>query len=129
MAEPVWLDQVLVLALYEDVVAASGGASGVRDDGLLESALARPLNRFLYEGVSDLLELAATYAVGIARNHPFIDGNKRMAFIALGQFLLDNRVVLTASDEDATAVMMSVAKGDTDIAGLTNWLEATTERF
>ena len=129
MAEPVWLDQVLVLALYEDVVAASGGASGVRDDGLLESALARPLNRFLYEGVSDLLELAATYAVGIARNHPFIDGNKRMAFIALGQFLLDNRVVLTASDEDATAVMMSVAKGDTDIAGLTNWLQATTERF
>lgn len=129
MDAPVWLDKVLVLALYEDVVAASGGASGVRDDGLLESALARPLNRFLYEGVSDLLELAATYAVGIARNHPFIDGNKRMAFIALGQFLLDNRVVLTASDEDATAVMVSVAKGDTDISGLTSWLEATTERF
>jgi death-on-curing protein len=129
MVEPVWLDKALVLALYEDVVAASGGAFGIRDEGLLESALARPLNRFLYEGVSDLLELAATYVVAIARNHPFIDGNKRVAFIALGQFLLDNRMVLIASDEDATSVMMSIANGDTDIASLARWLQAATEKF
>lgn len=75
MEEPAWLDKALILALYEDVVAASGGVFGVRDEGLLESALACPLNRFLYEGADDLLELAATYAVGIARNHPFVDGN------------------------------------------------------
>ncbi len=122
MEEPAWLDKELILALYEDVVAASGGVFGVRDEGLLESALARPLNRFLYEGVNDLLELAATYAVGVARNHPFVDGNKRVAFIALGQFLLDNRVILTASDEEATAMMLSVATGAMDIAMLAEWL-------
>ncbi|MFN9712076.1 MAG: type II toxin-antitoxin system death-on-curing family toxin, partial [Alphaproteobacteria bacterium] len=66
MAEPVWLDKALVLALYEDVVIASGGAAGLRDEGLLESALACPLNRRLYDNVDDLLELAATYCVGLA---------------------------------------------------------------
>ena len=126
---PIWLRRSVVDAMHDAQLAEHGGAAGLRDEGLLESALARPLNRFLYEGVSDLLELAATYAVGIARNHPFIDGNKRVAFIALGQFLLDNRLVLTASDEDATAVMLSVATGATDIAGLTDWLQAMTERF
>ena len=129
MEPPVWLEKELVLALYEDVVAASGGAMGVRDEGLLESALARPLNRHAYEGVSDFLELAAIYAVGIARNHPFIDGNKRMAFIALGQFLLDNRVMLTASNEAATETMLSVATGTTDVPELTQWLRTVVLRF
>lgn len=129
MDGPIWLDKELILALYEDVVAASGGAFGVRDDGLLESALARPLNRYSYEGVDDVLELAATYAVAIARNHPFIDGNKRVAFVALGQFLLDNRVLLSATDDDATAVMLSVATGDTDIAALTAWLRDVVVRL
>lgn len=78
MREPVWLDKALLLALYEDVVGASGGASGLRDEGLLESAIARPMNLRLYEGVEDRLFLAATYAVGIASNQPFVDGNKRM---------------------------------------------------
>lgn len=110
MTEPVWLDKALMLALYEDVVAASGGAVGLRDEGLLESALARPTNRYLYEQVSSVLELAATYAIGIASNHPFLDGNKRMAFIALGQFLADNGIVLSATPDDATAIMLSVAK-------------------
>jgi death-on-curing protein len=128
-AHPVWLDKALMLALYDDVVVASGGAAGLRDEGLLESALARPINRLLYEGVDDLLELAATYAVGVASNHPFVDGNKRMAFMALGQFLEDNGVILTASNEDATAVMLSVATGDTDIAGLTEWLRTRTLRI
>lgn len=92
----------------------------------MESALARPQNRFLYEQVEDLLELAATYAVGIAKNHPFIDGNKRVAFIALGQFLLDNRIILAASDEDATAIMLSAAQGETDIDQLAAWLSGVT---
>lgn len=128
MAEPVWLDKPLLLALYEDVVVASGGAAGLRDEGLLESALARPINRRAYEGVEDLLELAATYAVGIASNHPFVDGNKRMAFIALGVFLADNGIVLTANDEDATQIMLSVARGESDIGALSEWLETRTLR-
>ncbi|MBI1196905.1 MAG: type II toxin-antitoxin system death-on-curing family toxin [Phenylobacterium sp.] len=128
MAEPVWLDEALILALYEDVVAASGGASGVRDQGLLRSALARPVNRRLYERVDDTLELAAAYAVGIASNHPFVDGNKRMAFIALGQFLADNGVVLTAKPADATAIMLGVAAGEVDIPQLTEWLRSRTLR-
>lgn len=122
MREPVWLDKALILALYEDVVVASGGAVGLRDEGLLESALARPINRRLYEGVEDITELAATYAVGIASNHPFIDGNKRMAFIALGQFLADNGLSLTASDEDSIRVMLDVATGAVGIEDLTAWL-------
>lgn len=126
MTEPVWLDKALMLALYEDVVAASGGAVGLRDEGLLESALARPTNRYIYEQVSSVLELAATYAVGIASNHPFLDGNKRMAFIALGQFLADNGIVLTATPDDATAIMLGVAKGDVGIGDLSAWLETRT---
>src|ERR1700761_849089 len=108
MAEPCWIDREFLLGLYEDVVAASGGAFGVRDEGLLDSALARPINRLAYEGVTDLLVLAATYAVGISSNHPFIDGNKRVAFIAMGQFLNDNGLDLIASDIDATATMLGV---------------------
>jgi len=101
----------------------------IRRPGLLESALAPPQNRFLYEEVDDLLALAATYAVGIAMNHPFIDGNKRVAFLALGQFLIDNRILLTASDEDATATMLSVARGETGIDDLSAWLAGVTVRL
>jgi death-on-curing protein len=86
VSDPLWIEKALLLDLYEDVVAASGGAFGVRDEGLLDSALARPINRRAYEGVDDLHELAATYAIAISANHPFLDGNKRMAFMALGQF-------------------------------------------
>ena len=128
MAGPIWLDKALLLALYDDVVGASGGAAGLRDEGLLESAIARPMNRLHYEGVDDILELAATYAVGIASNHPFVDGNKRMAFIALGQFMADNGFVLTASDDDAIKVMLGVATGRVEIADLTNWLRSRTVR-
>ncbi len=128
MREPVWLDKALMLALYDDVVVASGGAAGLRDDGLLESALARPINRRLYDGVEDLLELAATYAVGLASNHPFVDGNKRMAFIGMGQFLEDNGIVLTASDDEAIEIMLMVATNRFSIAQLTDWLHTRTLR-
>lgn len=129
MTEPLWLDKALLLALYDDVVVASGGAAGLRDEGLLESALARPVNRRLYENIDDLLALSATYCVGIASNHPFVDGNKRMAFIALGQFLEDNGIVLTATDDDAIAVMLGVATGTVSIDDLTDWLESRTLRI
>jgi death-on-curing protein len=129
VAEPVWVDKALLLDLYADVVAASGGAVGLRDDSLLESALARPTNRYFYEGVVDLLELGATYAVAISSNHPFIDGNKRMAFMALGQFLLDNGVMLTADPDDATKIMMSVARSEAGIAELAAWLRDRTVAF
>lgn len=122
MAEPLWLDRELILLLHEDIISETGGATGVRDEGLLESALARPLNRFAYEGVSDVIELAATYAVAIASNHPFIDGNKRSAFMALGLFLEDNGFQLFAEPDDATEAMMAAARGETTIKALTAWL-------
>lgn len=122
MQEPVWLDQELILLLHEDVIAETGGAPGVRDPGLLESALQRAPNRFAYEGVDDLLELAATYAVAIAKNHPFTDGNKRAAFMALGLFLDDNGLALSADQDDAAQVMLGVAAGEIGIEGLSAWL-------
>lgn len=128
MSEPIWLDRELVLALYEDIVVASGGAFGVRDEGLLESALARPVNRFHYEGCDDLVELAATYAAAISGNHPFIDGNKRVAFVAMGQFLDDNGLMLVATDEDATAAMLGLASGEANLAALTAWLQTVAVR-
>ena len=126
MRGPVWVDKALLLALYEDVVAASGGAVGLRDEGLLDSALARPMNRLAYEGVDDVLELAATYAVAISANHPFIDGNKRMAFVALGQFLADNSFELTATEEDATTTMLDLARGAIGLEELSAWLRMRT---
>jgi len=127
MTEPLWLDRELILLLHDDIVAATGGATGVRDEGLLDSALARPLNRFAYEGVDELIELAATYAVAIAANHPFIDGNKRSAFMALGLFLEENGLTLTATDDDATEAMLGVARGEITIAALTEWLRPRVE--
>lgn len=122
MVEPLWLDRDLVLLLHDDILAATGGAAGVRDEGLLDSALAQPLNRFAYEGLTDLIELAATYAVAIASNHPFIDGNKRSAFMALGLFLEDNGLRLEAAADDATDTMMAVAQGDVTIEDVALWL-------
>ena len=112
-----------MLLLHEDIIAQTGGAAGVRDEGLLDSALARPLNRFAYEGVTGIVELAATYAVAIASNHPFIDGNRRSAFMALGLFLEDNGYQLVAEPNDATDAMMAVARGETTIESLTEWLQ------
>ncbi|AYV46380.1 type II toxin-antitoxin system death-on-curing family toxin [Caulobacter flavus] len=122
MSEPVWIDEALLVRWHDLVLAETGGAKGVRDSGLLNSALARPTNRYAYEGLSDLVELAATYALAIASNHPFVDGNKRAAFMALGMFLEDNGLWLAAEPDDATKVMFSVAAGEIGIAELTDWL-------
>ncbi|MFT4251715.1 MAG: type II toxin-antitoxin system death-on-curing family toxin [Caulobacter sp.] len=124
MNEPVWIDEALLIRWHDLVLAETGGASGVRDQGLLNSALARPVNRHVYEGVVDLIELAATYAVAVASNHPFIDGNKRAAFMALGMFLEDNGLWLVAEPDDATAVMFAVAADEIGISELTEWLRS-----
>lgn len=123
---PTWLLQADLVALHDFVLERTGGATGVRDLGLLESALARPANRFFYEGVDDIAALAATYGVAVAKNHPFVDGNKRAAFLALGLFLELNGRWLTASDNDATATIMAVASSEMDEDALTAWIKANS---
>jgi death-on-curing protein len=121
VTEPVWLDTDIVLDIHAEQLAIFGGGDGMRDLGLLESALARPLNKFAY-GETDLAALAAAYAFGIARNHPFVDGNKRAAFGAMIVFLGLNEIDLDVPPEDATALILEVAAGEIDEDGLTRWL-------
>jgi death-on-curing protein len=121
MTEPEWLDIDIVLDIHAEQLALFGGGDGMRDLGLLESALARPLNKFAY-GETDLAALAAAYAFGISRNHPFVDGNKRAAFGSMIVFLGLNGIDLDVPPEDATAIILEVAAGDIDEDGLARWL-------
>jgi death-on-curing protein len=116
-----WIDRRALELLHEESLAEHGGAAGLRDEGLLESALARPLNLVAY-GSPDVHELAATYGVGLARNHPFVDGNKRAAFLAAGLFLALNGHRLRASQADATLTMLAVAAGQMDEGAFARWL-------
>ena len=124
--EPTWLSQVFIIALHGRLLAEHGGAPGLRDPGLLESALAGPRNRLLY-GEPDLCELAATYAHGITQNHPFVDGNKRVAFAAAGVFLELNGRRLTATEPDAVLAVLALASGEMDAAGFAAWLRVSSE--
>jgi death-on-curing protein len=117
----VWLSRQLILAIHDEQLAEHGGALGVRDDGLLESALARPLNRAGY-GEPDVPELAALYAIAIARNHPFVDGNKRTAFAALFTFLALNGMVFEPPEIDAAMAVLRLAAGDMDDNEFTAWV-------
>jgi death on curing protein len=119
--EPEWLDTDMVLDIHAEQLAIFGGGDGIRDLGLLESALARPLNKFASEE-TDLAALAAAYAFGIARNHPFVDGNKRAAFGSMIVFLGLNEIDLEVPPQDATAIILEVAAGEIDEDGLTRWL-------
>ena len=123
----VWIDPAVIMAVHDEQLAEHGGAAGVRDVGLLESALARPRN-LAPSGQPDACELAASYACGLARNHPFVDGNKRSAFVAAELFLALNDWRLTASDADCVMVMLALAAGEVDEAGFTAWLHANTQR-
>jgi death on curing protein len=116
-----WIDRRALLLLHDESIAEHGGAAGIRDEGLLESALARPLNLVAY-GDPDWAELAASYGVGLAKNHPFVDGNKRAAFLAVGLFLALNGYRLVATQADATLTMLSVAAGSLDETGFAAWL-------
>jgi len=118
---PRWLPKDLMLAVHDRQLAEHGGAAGVRDEGLLESALARPQNLFAY-GEGDAAALAAAYAFGIARNHPFIDGNKRTAYVACELFLMANGFQLTSSDEESLAMMLGLAAGEIGEAEFATWL-------
>ena len=121
----VWLSRQLVLAVHDEQLAEHGGASGLRDEGLLESALARPLNRAGY-GDPDTAELAALYAIAIARNHPFVDGNKRTAFAALFTFLDLNGLTFAPTEVDATLTMLAMAAGEMPDAAVIEWVRDNT---
>jgi death-on-curing protein len=120
----VWLTRELLLAVHDEQIAEHGGASGIRDMGLLESAIARPLNRAGYGG-ADLAEIGALYALAIARNHPFVDGNKRTAFVALETFLILNGLALTADDAEATVMMLDMAAGTVSEAMFVEWVRTS----
>lgn len=122
MTEPRWLAVVHILTIHTNQVQAHGGSLGVRDRALLESALARPRNRFHYEPTADLASLAASYGFGLAQNHPFVDGNKRVAFQAMYLFLGLNGLRLEAPEEEVVATILSLASGDLDEPGLAVWL-------
>ncbi len=121
MTRWVWLDAAVLRAVHEEQLAEHGGAQGLRDVGLLESALARPLNLAAY-GAPDVADLAAAYGVGLAKNHPFVDGNKRTAFVAVELFLALNGVDLSAGDGDCVLTMLAVAAGQMDESAFARWL-------
>lgn len=120
-----WVDKRLLLILHDESLATHGGASGLRDEGLLDSALARPLNLAVH-GRPDIADLAAAYAGGISRNHPFVDGNKRTAFLSVGLFLALNGRRLAATPADATLMMFSLAAGEIDEEDMARWLRSNT---
>lgn len=122
MKEPIWLQQNVVLAFHEMLLAQHGGLAGLRDIGLLESALARPINQFLYEK-STPSKIAAAYAYGLIRNHPFADGNKRVAFVAMKTFLLRNGVSLKYSKEEAIFTFLKLAADELSEESLADWIE------
>jgi death on curing protein len=117
----VWLSRQVILAIHDEQLAEHGGSAGVRDGGLLESALARSLNRAGY-GEPDLAELAAVYAIGIVRNHPFVDGNKRTGFAALFMFLALNGAEFEPPDVDATMAVLRLASGGLTDNEFINWV-------
>ncbi len=118
-----WVSAELVGLIHDQQIARFGGGSGLRDEGLLLSALARPENLAAY-GDPDVAALAASYAYGIARNHPFVDGNKRTALVTAGVFLLENGHELVASEADAVLTILALAAGDLTEDSLADWIRA-----
>lgn len=121
MTEPEWISADLALAVHEEQIAEHGGAEGVRDQSLLESALARPRHAWSY-GTKDLCALAASLGHGLARNHPFVDGNKRTAFVCVETFLLLNGMDFTASDAECVVAMLDLAAGEMSEEEFAAWL-------
>jgi death-on-curing protein len=118
----VWIEANLIHAVHNEQLAEHGGGTGLRDDNLLQSALARPQQLANY-GNPDVAELAASYGYGISRNHPFIDGNKRTGFVAMELFLALNGFDLLADDADCVVTMLKVAAGDTSEADFAKWIQ------
>ena len=124
MKEPVWIDERDTLALHDRLLALDSGATGVRNIGLLQSALARPRQLYAYGDAPDTVDMAAAYTVGIVRNHPFVAGNKRTAFVVGVLFLEINGHRFTATEEDATQAVLGLAAGTLDEASFARWLRA-----
>jgi len=120
--KPRWISKKALLLLHEESLAEFGGAPGVADEGLLESALARPRNTYAYQPQTTIADLAASCAFGLARNHAFVDGNKRMAFLSIGLFLTINGYQLTAEPFDAIQAILALAAGELDEKGLARWI-------
>ena len=125
MTEPLWLSRQAIEIIHDEQLAEHGGAGGLRDSGLLDSALARPQNLFAY-GEGGLCALATAYAAGIVRNHPFVDGNKRTGFLAAYAFLDVNGLDLTAPDAEAVVMTLDLASGEMPEEGFTAWLRDHT---
>jgi death-on-curing protein len=121
MSEPFWLTRQIIVAIHDEQLAVHGGTAGLRDEGLLESALDRPRNRWAYEQ-AELAELAAAYAFGIARNHPFVDGNKRTSLLALYTFLGVNGIDFVVAEADAAAMILALAAGEVSEESLVRWI-------
>ncbi len=122
--KPRWVPRRVVDAVHADLVRTFGGSFGVRDEGLLESALHRPIQRWTYDGAADLAACAAAYGVGLAKNHAFIDGNKRTAFQVMYVFLGLNDVRLVADEREVVALMLDVATSTIDEIALAAWIRA-----
>lgn len=116
-----WVDKQALILLHDESLATHGGAAGLRDEGLLDSPMARPMNLASY-GQPEPWELAAAYAFGLVRNHPFVDGNKRAAFLAAGLFLALNGYRLTSDQASAAAAVLALAAGEIDEAEFAAWL-------
>ena len=128
MSSPVWIEPVALKLLHSESLAEHGGLAGIRDEGLLMSALARPQNLFAYENVTDISRLAAAYAYGITKNHPFVDGNKRAAFLSIGLFLALNGFILEVEPSVAVNTMLALAAGNLNEVELTKWIYAHIQR-
>jgi death on curing protein len=126
-AEPRWISKKALLLLHEESLATFGGATGLRDEGLLDSALARPQNTLAYKPDSNLADLAASCAFGLVKNHAFVDGNKRAAFLSIGVFLAINGHKLVAAQVDAIQTMLAVAAGELDERGLSTWIHKNSQ--
>jgi death on curing protein len=121
MSEPIWLDVDEIIDMHAEQLAIFGGPGGVRDRGLLESAISRPVNQWHCEQ-TDMAALAAAYAYGLARNHAFVDGNKRIAFHAMMVFLRSNGIAFAPEPAHATAIILSLAAGEVSEESLTRWI-------
>jgi death-on-curing protein len=126
VTEPRWLDRRIIVALHDVQLVRHGGAGGIRDAGLLESALARPRNLHAY-GEAELYVLAAAYAYGIVRNHPFVDGNKRTGFVTAALFLQENGLRLTAPEAEAVVMTLGLASGEMPEEGFAAWFRDRAE--
>jgi death-on-curing protein len=128
MREPRWVDTRAVLLLHDEVLAEHGGGSGIRDEGLLDSALARPRNLFAYSPDADIPQLAAHYGFGLTRNHPFVDGNKRAAFVTTALFLRLNGYRFAATRTDEIHTMLDLAAGHLSEGEFADWIRAHSRR-